>query len=139
MTVTCPLYDAEAIAWPRHAVFSQLVSQPQKWLDHITQTCDIFWGERAKANLPEDYVTITWDPKKPGGAYAEPELQSVVLARNMVPSQGLLIHELTHLCVPADAYHDRRYCAVYLRLTRAWLGELAATELLNAMRKTGAF
>jgi len=132
----CPLYRAENIAWPQCHVFGELVPNPQLWVDHVTHDYT-FSSLRARCKLPNIYITVT------RGA---PQMTSCALARvaeghiDLPPgpvSQGLLLHEVAHLCAPAGAHHDRRYCATYLTLVRQWFGELAAVALRRAMRDQG--
>jgi len=134
----CPLYRAEHIAWAQATVFAEIVEQPQLWVDYVTQH-EVFRGLRAVAKLPDEHVSVSRGaPQQTGCALARVQEQHIDLPPGPV-SQGLLMHEVAHLCSPKGAAHDHRYCANYLVLVRHFFGELAATDLLAAMRQTGAF
>ena len=139
MTVTCPCYRAENRAWAASAVFREVVADPQAFVTYVTER-EPFVSLRRKAKLPEVFVTVSaggHDKRSPSCAHLEE--QHIDISRGAQPTQGLLLHEIAHLCSPNDAHHDHRYCANYLTLVRTWLGSLAAEILLLELRRERAF
>ena len=131
----CPCYKAEHKAYARCPVLGQLVEDPQAFVDFVTMH-ELFQQLRAAANQPEEPVTVTLGCR--GRGYAVTKHQHIELTPGQV-TQGVLLHELAHLCSPEGSYHDHRFCANYIKLVRHWLGALAAEELLRALREEGAF
>jgi len=139
VTVDCPVYRAEHTAWVRVACFREAVPDAQAFVEWVT-TRDPFPILRLKAGLPDSYVTLTHGlHQQTTYSLARIKEQHIDLQHGCVPTQGLLLHEIAHLCTAEGAAHDHRYVANYLQLVRQWLGQFAVEELLRALRAERAF
>lgn len=137
--IDCPVYRAEHISWGRCPAFRSVVPAPAAFVEYVT-TREPFLSLRRAAKLPEQPVTVTSGaPQRTCVSVAHLKEQHIDLARGVAPTQGLLLHEIAHLCSPMNAHHDHRYVANYLRLVHEWLGQHCAEDLLAAMRDTKAF
>lgn len=134
MSNTCEVYRAEhklcSPAW------LEAIADPQTWVTHVTEH-RLFKSLRRDADLPNEIVTVVpAAPPQRRRACAHPTLQIIEIPPGFAPTQHTLLHEVAHLCTPAGAYHDERFAASLVSLTRFWLGEVAARELLLALRST---
>jgi hypothetical protein len=137
--IDCPVYRAERDCWPLCAAFTEVIADPQAWVTHVTTT-EPFLQLRRMAQLPADHVTVTHGARQQTHcSLARVEQQHIDLRHGCAATQGLLLHEVTHLCCPVDEHHGHAYAAAYVRLCRHWLGERAATLLLQALRNRRAF
>lgn len=140
MVTDCPVYRAERRAWRLHPAFTALIRDPQAFVAWVTER-EPFVSLRRAAGLSESVVTVCeGERQQTGCALAHVREQHIDLPHGAgVPAQGLLLHEVAHLCSPVDAHHDHRYVANYLHLVRHWLGTEAAEVLLRCLRLEGAF
>lgn len=93
----CPVYRAERDCWPLCAAFTEVIADPQAWVTHVTSS-EPFLQLRRNARLPDTYVTVTHGARQQTScSYAHPELQHIDIAHGAAPTQGLLLHEVTHL------------------------------------------
>lgn len=134
----CPVYRGENAAWAQCAAFTETIADPQAWVEHVT-TSEPFLTLRRQAGMPEEYVTVTYGaPQQTGCSLARLKEQHIDLQRGHRPTQGLLLHEVAHLCSPLDAHHDWRYAANYITLCRHWLGQRAGEILAIELRRARA-
>jgi hypothetical protein len=142
--MSCPVYRAEDRAWARSPVFNVAIDDPQAFVDWVAVR-EPFTTLREKAGLSagllgDVQVTITAGPPRQRTlATAYTQLVHIDLHPRGTATQGLLLHELAHLCSPIGAHHDHRFAAAYLALVAHWLGAFAAEELLRQFRAEKAF
>lgn len=127
----CNVYRAE---WTlRSAVWHAPIADAQAWVTHVTEH-GLFKSLRRDAGLPNEPVVVVPAAPQRTRACAHPKMQVIEIPTGFAPEQRTLLHEVAHLCTPDGAFHDARFAASHVRLARYWLGEMAASELLLALR-----
>lgn len=148
--IDCPLYRAEHIAWAKNPAFMGVVENAQAFVDFVCNdewdvhtvgsgTSSLFRGLRRVSGLPQAYITVTRGARQQTSCSLARVFEGHIDLGPGPVCNGLLLHEIAHLCTPTNEAHSRLYCSRYLQLVRHFLGELAAVDLKHAMERTGAF